>query len=90
MRASERSHRACTHTVRAQACPPLLLTIRPTLSSRSMDLAITRDRLRDELYRICDAQGMRDNVHIRLMVTRGLKSTPYQSPKVTIGDPTST
>lgn len=54
-----------------------------------MDLAITRDRLRDELYRICDAQGMRDNVHIRLMVTRGLKSTPYQSPKVTIGDPTS-
>eukprot|EP00951_Prasinocladus_malaysianus_P004489 scaffold31494_cov49-Prasinocladus_malaysianus.AAC.1 len=28
------------------------------------------------------------NVHIRLMVTRGLKATPYQNPAVTIGKPT--
>mgnify|MGYP001807173375 CR=1 FL=1 len=27
-------------------------------------------------------------VHIRLMVTRGLKPTPYQNPNTTIGKPT--
>ena len=31
---------------------------------------------------------METDVHIRLMVTRGLKSTPYQHPKVTITPPT--
>ena len=30
---------------------------------------------------------MTDGVHIRLMVTRGNKSTPYQHPKVTITPP---
>ncbi|KAL4521258.1 hypothetical protein Ndes2437A_g05190 [Nannochloris sp. 'desiccata'] len=29
-----------------------------------------------------------EGIHIRLMVTRGLKSTPYQHPNVTIGLPT--
>lgn len=33
-----------------------------------------------------DAQG--DKVHVRLMVTRGLKATPYQDPRVTIGPAT--
>ena len=31
---------------------------------------------------------MSDGVHIRLMVSRGTKSTPYQDPRVTIGPPT--
>jgi branched-chain amino acid aminotransferase len=31
---------------------------------------------------------MRDGVHVRLMVTRGVKATPYQDPRVTIGKPT--
>ena len=31
---------------------------------------------------------MHDGVHIRLMVTRGVKSTPYQDPRVTIGPAT--
>lgn len=29
-----------------------------------------------------------DGVHIRLMVTRGVKSTPYQDPRFTISEPT--
>ena len=29
-----------------------------------------------------------DKVHVRLMVTRGLKSTPYQDPRVTVGPAT--
>jgi branched-chain amino acid aminotransferase len=31
---------------------------------------------------------MHDHVHIRLMVSRGTKSTPYQDPAVTISEPT--
>ena len=31
---------------------------------------------------------MTDGVHVRLMVTRGVKSTPYQDPRVTIGPAT--
>src|SRR5262245_24104360 len=36
------------------------------------------------LYALLEANGMRDGVHVRLMVSRGLKSTPYQDPRVTI------
>ena len=31
---------------------------------------------------------MTDGVHVRLMVTRGVKSTPYQDPRMTIGPAT--
>ena len=31
---------------------------------------------------------MTDGVHVRLMVTRGVKSTPYQDPRVTVGPAT--
>ena len=31
---------------------------------------------------------MTDGVHVRLMVTRGVKRTPYQDPRVTIGPAT--
>ena len=31
---------------------------------------------------------MESDVHIRLIISRGLKKTPYQHPKVTLGDPT--
>ena len=34
------------------------------------------------------ANKMREGVHIRLMVTRGLKATPYQDPRVTVGPAT--
>jgi branched-chain amino acid aminotransferase len=34
------------------------------------------------------ANGMRDDVHIRLMVTRGIKRTPYQDPRACIGQAT--
>ena len=32
--------------------------------------------------------GMDSGVHIRLMVTRGLKPTPYPNPNTTLGQPT--
>ncbi|MCB1739167.1 MAG: aminotransferase class IV, partial [Gammaproteobacteria bacterium] len=49
---------------------------------------LDRASLTDAIYQVCAANGMRDNVHIRLMISRGIKSTPYQDPRVTIGPPT--
>jgi len=34
------------------------------------------------------ANDMREDVHIRLMVTRGLRSTPYQDPRVVVSNAT--
>ena len=38
-----------------------------------------------ELAQTLRANGMTDGVHVRLMVTRGLKRTPYQDPRMTVG-----
>ena len=49
------------------------------------DIGLTREALVAALYETLDANQMDgDGVHIRLMVTRGMKSTPYQDPRVTI------
>ena len=55
-----------------------------------MDLGLSQQELQDLIYRTVDANGMCEatGVHIRLMVTRGLKPTPYQNPNTTIGSPT--
>ena len=47
-----------------------------------------RDQLSARIYRLLSANGMRHGVHVRLMVTRGVKSTPYQDPRMTITPPT--
>jgi branched-chain amino acid aminotransferase len=55
----------------------------------ALDIAMTREELTAQLYRTLDANGMvGDGVHIRLMVTRGPKSTPYQDPRMSAGPPT--
>lgn len=48
----------------------------------------TRTALVGMLQATVDANGMKDGIHIRVMVTRGLKSTGYQHPKCTIGHAT--
>jgi branched-chain amino acid aminotransferase len=53
-----------------------------------MDIGLTPDELVQRLFDCVDANKMSDGVHIRLMVTRGVKATPYQDPRVTIGKPT--
>ena len=47
-----------------------------------------RTELSRRLYTLLAANRMTDGVHIRLMVSRGIKSTPYQDPRVTITPPT--
>ncbi len=58
--------------------------------AKALDMALdfTKRQLADRIYRLVDANGMTDDVHIRLMVTRGVKSTPYQHPRVTVTGPT--
>ena len=53
-----------------------------------LDLGRTREQLTEAIYATLRANEMTDGVHVRLMVTRGIKSTPYQDPRVTIGPPT--
>lgn len=53
-----------------------------------MDIGITKDELIERIINTCHANQMHDHVHIRLMVTRGVKSTPYQDPRVTISSAT--
>jgi branched-chain amino acid aminotransferase len=54
-----------------------------------LDVGLTRDELTAEIYRTLDANGMTgDGIHVRLMVTRGPKSTPYQDPRMSAGPAT--
>ena len=55
-----------------------------------LDIGLTREELTARLDAVIDANHMRDQagVHIRLMVTRGIRSTPYQDPRVVISPAT--
>ena len=53
-----------------------------------MDVGLTPDELVARLFGCIDSNKMTDAVHVRLMVTRGVKATPYQDPRVTIGKAT--
>ena len=52
------------------------------------DPGITKKELISRLYSTLEANAMHDGVHLRLMMSRGTKSTPYQDPRVTITPPT--
>lgn len=49
-----------------------------------LDVGLTADELTTRLMDTINANDMHDGVHIRLMVTRGEKITPYQDPRCTI------
>jgi len=53
-----------------------------------LDIGLTRAEIVAALWQTLHANGMQDGVHIRLMVTRGLKKTPNQDPRHTIGKAT--
>src|SRR3954452_7013811 len=53
-----------------------------------MDIGMTRAELTAAVYATLQANDMTDGVHVRLMVTRGVKATPYQDPRVTVGPAT--
>jgi branched-chain amino acid aminotransferase len=54
----------------------------------ALDIGLDRAGLTRAIYETLAANGMEDGVHLRLMVTRGVKRTPYQDPRVTVGPAT--
>jgi branched-chain amino acid aminotransferase len=52
--------------------------------SIAMDVGLSREQLAKRLYDTLDGNGMSEGVHVRLMVTRGVRSTPYQDPRVVV------
>ena len=53
-----------------------------------LDIGLSREELVAEIMRTLDKNEMRDGAHIRLMITRGRKSTPNQDPRFALGTPT--
>jgi branched-chain amino acid aminotransferase len=54
----------------------------------ALDIGMSREEMARALRHLVAANGMRDGVHIRLMVTRGEKKTPNQDPRNALGRPT--
>ncbi|MFO1272820.1 MAG: aminotransferase class IV [Rubrivivax sp.] len=55
----------------------------------AMDVGMSRAEIGAAVQATLAANGMTgDGVHVRLMVTRGVKRTPYQDPRVTVGQAT--
>lgn len=54
--------------------------------AKTIDMAIglTPEALTRRLFDCLNANSMRDGAHVRLMVTRGVKKTPYQAPRFTV------
>ena len=53
-----------------------------------IDIGLAREDLTARLFDVIEANSMREGVHIRLMVTRGIKRSPYQDPRLTLGKAT--
>ena len=51
----------------------------------AIDIGHTQEEIVDFMKETLDANGMDNGVHIRLIVSRGLKKTPYQHPNANIG-----
>jgi len=49
-----------------------------------LDIGKSREELIEAIQMTLDANGMRDDVHIRLMVTRGRKRKPFQHPHLSV------
>jgi branched-chain amino acid aminotransferase len=56
--------------------------------SIGMNIGMSSDELISKIMQTIDANNMYSNIHLRLIVSRGIKSTPYQHPRVNIGGPT--
>ncbi len=52
-----------------------------------LDIGCTRDELLKTINATLAANDMHDHVHVRVMVTRGIKKTPSQDPRLVISGP---
>ena len=54
----------------------------------SLEIHMTKDEIINAIWKTLKKNEMKTDTHIRLIISRGIKSTPYQHPKVTISPPT--
>jgi len=54
----------------------------------SLDIGLDREGVREALRHTAEANAMVNDVHCRLMVTRGVKVKPFQHPSLSISGPT--
>ena len=52
-----------------------------------MDLPFSKEDLTNNIWNTIQANKMEDGVHVRIMITRGIKKTPSQDPRLTISGP---
>jgi len=52
-----------------------------------MGLSFSKTELVDKIWQTLNANQMHNDVHLRVMVTRGVKKTPTQDPRFTISGP---
>jgi branched-chain amino acid aminotransferase len=52
-----------------------------------MDIGMSREEIKSSVEKVLEANNMEDGVHVRIMVTRGIKKTPSQDPRLTISGP---
>ena len=57
-------------------------------SEISLDPGRSRELIRNEIDRVILANDMHDHVHLRLILSRGIKPTPYQAPWIISSPPT--
>ncbi|WP_062763254.1 aminotransferase class IV [Falsirhodobacter sp. alg1] len=53
-----------------------------------LDIGMPREDLIAEIWKTLNHNGMEDGAHIRLMISRGVKSTPNQDPRFIVGGAT--
>jgi branched-chain amino acid aminotransferase len=53
-----------------------------------IDLPFGREEMAKALQETVTANQLGDDAHLRLIITRGLKKTPYQDPRVNVSGPT--
>ncbi len=58
-------------------------------SAKVVGIAIpfSREELLQNIQTTLDANEMKDHIHVRVMLTRGIKKTPSQDPRLTISGP---
>jgi branched-chain amino acid aminotransferase len=58
------------------------------VAATRIDPGLSREELTEALYETVQRNAMHDDVHVRLMISRGTKSTPSQHPSNLVSSPT--
>ena len=51
----------------------------------SLNIPFSKENMIDEINKVLSKNSMKDHVHIRLVISRGDKITPYQNPNANVG-----